>query len=68
MNDDYIPQPRPPLCDRAAAELLDFLYDLVTDFESAYAAQIRRYHDQLRSQRWINPAIPADPDNDEPPF
>ena len=37
MTDDYIPQPRPELSDEAAALVLDFLYDLITDFESAYA-------------------------------
>lgn len=44
MTNDYIPQPRPELSDDAAAQVLDFLYDLVTDFESAYANQIRRHH------------------------
>ena len=41
--DDYIPQPRPGLSDEAAAHVLDFLYDLVADFESAYAGQIMRH-------------------------
>jgi len=39
MTDDYIPQPRPQLSDEAAALLLDFLYDLITDFESATQAR-----------------------------
>jgi hypothetical protein len=43
MHDDHIPQPRPPLTDQAAAEILEFLYDLVSDFESAYYAKILRY-------------------------
>ena len=44
MTDDYIPQPRPQLSDEPATLVLDFLYDLITDFESAYASQIRRHH------------------------
>ena len=47
--DDYIPQPRPRLCDQAASQVLDFLYDLIADFESAYAAQILR-HRQAQAQ------------------
>jgi hypothetical protein len=43
MRHDHLPQPRPPLTDQAAAEILDFLYELVSDFESAYYAKIRRY-------------------------
>jgi hypothetical protein len=35
MTDDYVPQPRPPLTDATAAAILDFLYDLITDFEAA---------------------------------
>ena len=51
MNDDLIPQPRPVLTDEAAATILDFLHDLVADFESAYYVQLRRHesaHDQDR--------------------
>jgi hypothetical protein len=43
MRDDHIPQPRPPLTDQAAAEILDFLYELIADFEAAYYAKIRRH-------------------------
>jgi hypothetical protein len=43
MRDDYIPQPRPPLTDQAAAEILEFLYELIADFEAAYSAKIRRH-------------------------
>ena len=50
--DDYIPQPRPRLCDQAASQVLDFLYDLIAGFESAYAAQILRHrHAQAQDQR-----------------
>ena len=48
--DDYIPQPRPGLSDEAATQVLDFLYDLVADFESAYAGQILRNR-QAEAQR-----------------
>ena len=48
--DDYIPQPRTRLSDEAAAQVLDFLYDLVADFESAYAGQILR-HRQVEAER-----------------
>ena len=40
--DDTIPQPRPRLTDEAAAQVLDFLYEFIADFESAYAAQIKQ--------------------------
>ncbi len=31
--DDTIPQPRPRLTDEAAAQMLDFLYEFIADFE-----------------------------------
>ena len=49
--DDYIPQPRPGLTDQAASQVLDFLYDLIADFESAYAAQIL-WHRQVQAQNY----------------
>lgn len=36
----------PPLSDEAAAEMLDFLYQLLNAFENQYGAQLRRYHQQ----------------------
>jgi hypothetical protein len=46
---------RQPLSDEAAAEIADWLYDFVTDFESAHLHQIRRYRRQqeakLRDER-----------------
>jgi hypothetical protein len=42
VHDDYIPQPRPRLSDEAAAQVLDFLYDFIADFESAYYVQLQR--------------------------
>ena len=59
MNDDLIAQPRPVLTDEAAATILDFLHDLVADFESAYYVQLRRHQcahaDQDRDpeQPWL---------------
>lgn len=44
MADDYVPQPRPPLTDAAAAAILDFLYDFIADFEAAYATQLRQHY------------------------
>ena len=64
--DDYIPQPRPRLSDEAAAQVLDFLYDLVADFESAYAGQILRHRnveaEQQRDLRQLT--LFADPNGD----
>jgi hypothetical protein len=36
---------RPELSDEAAAQVLDFLYELVTGFENAYFDQLHRYYD-----------------------
>ena len=64
--DDYIPQPRPRLSDEAAAHVLDFLYDLVAYFESAYAGQILRHRqveaEQQRDLRQLT--LFADPNGD----
>jgi hypothetical protein len=35
---------KPELSDQAAAQLLDFLYELVTGFENAYFDQLHRYY------------------------
>jgi hypothetical protein len=35
----------PTLSDQAAAEMLDFLYELINTFEYHYGPQIRRYHE-----------------------
>ncbi len=35
----------PELSDEAAAQMLDFLYELVTAFENYYGPQLRRYHE-----------------------
>jgi hypothetical protein len=43
----------PELSDEAAAQCLDFLYELTVAFEKHYAGQLRRYYD---------PAQPPHPD------
>lgn len=67
-HDDHIPQPRPPLTDQAAAEILDFLHELIADVEAAYYANIRRHR---RKQERLQPADqhigPLD-DRDVDPF
>jgi len=68
MTDDNLPQPRPDLSDEAAALVLDFLYDLVTDFESAYAHQIRRHHQAQRDDRYVTLQIPSFNAEDRDPF
>lgn len=41
----------PDLADETASEILDFLYQLTTAFENHYAAQLRRYYQEVdRSQ------------------
>ena len=66
MGNDDIPQPRPRLTDEAATQMLDFLYDLVADFESAYAGQILRYRQaEAEHQRDLRQLPPCgDPDGD----
>ena len=35
---------KPELSDESAAQVLDFLYELVTSFENAYFGQLHRYY------------------------
>lgn len=67
MTNDYIPQPRPPLSDEAAIEILDFLYALITDFEGAYGEQIRRHYQYHAPKHTPDPG-PAVADSTDPPF
>ncbi len=38
--------PLPPLSDKAAVEILDFLQIFTNDFENRYSNQIRRYYNE----------------------
>jgi hypothetical protein len=54
---------KPELSDEAAAQLLDFLYELVTGFENAYFDQLHRYYATDESSA---DNLPADqPQNDD---
>ena len=66
--DDTIPQPRPRLTDEAAAQLLDFLYEFIADFESAYAAQIMRYRREQAQHRLDRSVYPRFDEHDRDPF
>lgn len=69
MTDDYVPHPRPPLTDAAAAAILDFLYDLVADFEAAYAYQLRRHYRAVAARRRrVDPSYPWSAPTDGDPF
>jgi hypothetical protein len=61
---DAIPQPRPRLSDEAAAQMADFLYQFIGDFESAYLVQICRYRRRTR----VEPDRPDCPDPQMPLF
>jgi len=56
----------PPLSDEAVVEIHDFLHDVLTNFESRYGDQIRRYYND-RSQHNIIEADRTLP-LDDPPF
>jgi len=58
--------PLPHLCEDCAVEILDFLYDFLTVFESRYGDQIRHYYDDRSDHNPIEPDLnlPAD----DPPF
>ncbi len=66
--DDTIPHPRPRLTDEAAAQVLDFLYEFIADFESAYAAQIMRYRREQASHRLDYSTPPRFDPQDGDPF
>jgi hypothetical protein len=56
---------KPELSDEAAAQLLDFLYELVCGFENAYFDQLHRYyaaHEPLAEN--LPPPQPLAPDQD----
>lgn len=64
---DPLPELRlPSLCDDCAVEILDFLYDVLTVFESHYGDQIRRYYDDRSRHNLIQPEQDLPPE--DPPF
>ncbi len=55
----------PDLADETAIEMLDFLHQLTTAFENHYAAQLRRYYQEVdRSQ----PDLLEDFNDESPAF
>jgi hypothetical protein len=58
---------KPELSDEAAAQLLDFLYELVTGFENAYFDQLHRYYATHEPSAEIPPS-PQHLAPDEDPF
>jgi hypothetical protein len=64
VADEYPPLIALPteLCDEAAAQLLEFLYELAAAVESQYTGQLLRYYHQDDERQ--QPLWP----NDEPPF
>lgn len=68
-HDDYLPQPRPPLSDDAAAAVLDLLHHLVADFEAAYAVQLLRHYRACAHRHGVAPPSPfRTADQDDQPF
>lgn len=56
----------PPLSDEAAVEILDFLHQLLTAFESRYSAQVHRYYDDRSRHNLTEPN--RNLTADDPPF
>ncbi len=57
----------PPLSDQGVVNIMEFLHELIQDFESRYHVQIRRYYDERsRHNRRCPEPSPAGPD--EVPF
>ncbi|WP_297462647.1 hypothetical protein [Ferrovum sp.] len=57
--------PLPPLPDKVAVEILNFLQEFTINFENRYCNQIRRYYDQ-RSERDVRQtSLFDDPGNQE---
>ena len=58
---------KPELSDEAAAQLLDFLYELLTAFENAYFDQLHRYYATLEPSAENLPSqLPLNYDHDNP--
>ena len=64
---DPLLEPRlPPLSDESVVEILDFLHQLLTAFESRYSPQVRRYYDDRSRHNLIEPD--RNFTADDPPF
>ena len=55
---------KPELSDKAAAQILDFLYELITGFENAYYDQLHRHYAFGHSEHHQSPTEPLDPSQD----
>jgi len=51
----------PPLSDEAIAQILEWLYQLVEQFESKFYAQLTRYAEEQRPSFDTEPFIESDP-------
>jgi hypothetical protein len=51
----------PPMSDEAIAQILEWLYQLVEQFESRFYAQLIRYADEQRPAFDSEPFIESDP-------
>jgi len=61
-----LPLNLPCLTDKAAAQFVELLHQLVTGIEHHYAAQIDRYHQRERELRLARQPQPSA--SDDPPF
>ena len=55
----------PPLPDKAAVEILNFLQEFTNNFENRYSNQIRRYYDQRSEHDVRQTSFFDDPGNQE---
>ena len=65
-HDSSCEPPLPPLSDEAVVEILDFLHEVLTVFESRYGDQIHRYYDERSRHNLIEPDRTLT--TDDPPF
>ena len=65
-HDSRYEPPLPPLSDEAAVEILDFLHEVLTAFESRYSAQLHRYYEDRSRHNLIEPDRTLT--TDDPPF
>jgi hypothetical protein len=65
-HDPHCERRLPPLSDEAVVEILDFLHNVLTVFESRYGDQIHRYYDDRSQHNLIETDrnLPVD----DPPF